>query len=71
MSDDRFERLCALAATLGMDLKTARWATKDERGSSYIIKDAEGNVYAFDTPDLELIEQWFARHGGSSNEQPS
>jgi hypothetical protein len=46
MSDDRFERLCALAATLGMDLQTARWATKDERGSSYIIKDAEGNVHA-------------------------
>jgi hypothetical protein len=70
MSDDRFERLCALAATLGMDLQTTRWATKDERGS-YIIKDAEGNVHAFDTPDLELIEQWFTRHGGSSNEQPS
>jgi hypothetical protein len=46
-------------------------ATKDERGSGYIIKDAEGNVHAFDTPDLELIEQWFARHGESSNEQPS
>jgi hypothetical protein len=54
-----------------MDLQTARWATKDERGSGYIIKDAEGNVHAFDTPDLELIEQWFTRHGGSSNEQPS